>query len=170
MSDPPSPDPSAPLERAAADRLDPRKEIAAYLRRDVTTVQRWEKREGMPVHRHLHDKKGSVYAFGTELDAWTRSRNPLTSEDKDAESVGDPSERSTAVVDEADRTFPPITSDSSRPTSERRRRATVVWSLTAGVLLLALVATWALLDRRDYFWRNPLTDATFQSVDRKSVV
>jgi hypothetical protein len=31
------------------DRLDSRKEIAAYLNRDVTTVQRWEKREGMPV-------------------------------------------------------------------------------------------------------------------------
>jgi DNA-binding transcriptional regulator YiaG len=37
------------------DRLDSWKEIAAYLNRDVTTVQRWEKREGMPVHRHLHD-------------------------------------------------------------------------------------------------------------------
>src|SRR5688572_2714411 len=138
MSDPPSPDPSAPLERAAADRLDSWKEIAAYLRRDVTTVQRWEKREGMPVHRHLHDKKGSVYAFGSELDAWTRSRNPLTSEGKDAEPVGDPSERSTVVVDEAARSVPPITSHTSRSTSERRRRITVVWSLTAGGLLLAL--------------------------------
>ena len=42
----------------AGDRLDSWKEIAAYLHRDVTTVQRWEKREGMPVHRHLHDKAG----------------------------------------------------------------------------------------------------------------
>ena len=55
-------------------RLDSWKEIAAYLKRDVTTVQRWEKREGMPVHRHLHDKAGSVYAFGSELDAWQKSR------------------------------------------------------------------------------------------------
>jgi Tol biopolymer transport system component len=38
-------------------------------------VQRWEKREGMPVHRHVHDKIGSVYAFRTELDAWARGRN-----------------------------------------------------------------------------------------------
>jgi hypothetical protein len=37
------------------DRLDSWKEIAAYLKRDVRTVQRWEKREEMPVHRHLHD-------------------------------------------------------------------------------------------------------------------
>jgi DNA-binding transcriptional regulator YiaG len=30
------------------DRLDSGKEIAAYLKRDVTTVQRWERREEMP--------------------------------------------------------------------------------------------------------------------------
>jgi hypothetical protein len=40
--------------RTPEERLDSWKEIAAYLNRDVTTVQRWEKREGMPVHRHLH--------------------------------------------------------------------------------------------------------------------
>src|SRR5688572_19712571 len=57
-----------------ADRLDSWKEIAGYLRRDVKTVQRWEKREGMPVHRHLHDKLGSVYAFRSELDVWSRDR------------------------------------------------------------------------------------------------
>src|SRR5690242_14749969 len=44
------------------DRLNSWKEIAAHFNRDVTTVQRWEKREGMPVHRHLHDKMGSIYA------------------------------------------------------------------------------------------------------------
>ena len=64
-----------PSERPPEDRLDSWKEIAAYLNRDVTTVQRWEKREGMPVHRHLHDRMGSVYASRAELDAWARSRN-----------------------------------------------------------------------------------------------
>jgi TolB-like protein/Flp pilus assembly protein TadD len=52
------------------DRLDSWKEIAAYLARDVTTVQRWEKKEGLPVHRKIHDKLGSVYASKAELDAW----------------------------------------------------------------------------------------------------
>ena len=47
-----------PSVRPTEDRLDSWKEIAAYLHRDVTTVQRWEKREGMPVHRHLHDTDG----------------------------------------------------------------------------------------------------------------
>jgi len=57
------------------DRLDSWKDIAAYLKRDVSTVQRWEKREGMPVHRHLHGKLGSVYAFPAELDEWWRGRH-----------------------------------------------------------------------------------------------
>ena len=57
-----------------ADRLDSWKDIAAYLKRDVSTVQRWERREGLPVHRHLHDKLGSAYAFRSELDAWSQSR------------------------------------------------------------------------------------------------
>ena len=58
-------------------RLDSWKAIAAHLKRDVTTVQRWERREGMPVHRHLHDKRGSVYALAPELEAWRESRGAL---------------------------------------------------------------------------------------------
>jgi TolB-like protein/Tfp pilus assembly protein PilF len=57
-----------------ADRLDSWKEIASYLRRDVRTVQRWEKKEGLPVHRHLHDKLGSVYAYHNELTEWFTTR------------------------------------------------------------------------------------------------
>ena len=63
-----------PSLRPPEDHLDSWKEIATYLKRDVTTVQRWEKREGMPVHRHQHDRIGSVYAFSSELDAWLQSR------------------------------------------------------------------------------------------------
>ena len=56
------------------DTLESWKEIAAYLKRDVTTVQRWEKREALPVHRHHHDKSGSVFALKPELDRWRRAR------------------------------------------------------------------------------------------------
>lgn len=66
-------DPSA-TKPPADQRLDSWKAIAAYLGRDVTTVQRWERREGLPVHRHVHDKLGSVYAFRAEIDAWLRLR------------------------------------------------------------------------------------------------
>ncbi len=66
-------DPPAP-GAAAADRLDSWKEIAAHLQREVRTVQRWERSEGLPIHRHLHRKLGSVYAYRPELDAWRRGR------------------------------------------------------------------------------------------------
>lgn len=68
--------PEEPREPPAADRLGSWKAIAAYLKRDITTVQRWERREGMPIHRHVHDKRGSVYAFRSELDAWLQDRRP----------------------------------------------------------------------------------------------
>ena len=72
---------TAPSDRPLEDRLDSWKEIAAYLGRDVTTVQRWEKREGMPVYRHQHDRMGSVYASRAELEAWTRSRSLRAAQD-----------------------------------------------------------------------------------------
>src|SRR5947199_10419557 len=78
-----------PPVNPALDRLDSWKEIAAYLKRDVTTVQRWEKREGMLVHRHLHDRMGSVYAFSSELDAWVQSRR-LRLEEEEKELRAEP--------------------------------------------------------------------------------
>ena len=52
------------------------KEIAAYLKRDVSTLKRWEKSEGLPVHRHLHQTRSSVYAYPSELDGWWARRQP----------------------------------------------------------------------------------------------
>lgn len=56
------------------ERLESWKEIAAHLRREVRTVQGWEKSEGLPVHRHQHSRQGTVYAFKSELDAWRQAR------------------------------------------------------------------------------------------------
>jgi TRAP transporter TAXI family solute receptor len=61
-------------EPPGGERLDSWKEIAAYLKRDVATARRWEKRERLPVHRHHHEKLGSVYAYPAELDAWLEGR------------------------------------------------------------------------------------------------
>jgi len=69
----PEPDPN---DKQSEPSLDSWKEIATYVKRDVSTVQRWERREGMPVHRHIHSKRGSVYAYSSELDAWLESRKP----------------------------------------------------------------------------------------------
>jgi Tol biopolymer transport system component len=57
---------------AAEGRLDSWKEIAAYLRKGLRTVQRWEQTEGLPVRRL---GQGSVFAYKTELDAWWRGHS-----------------------------------------------------------------------------------------------
>ena len=61
-------------EKAGQDRLDSWKQIAVYMGRGVTTVQRWEQDEGLPVRRLPHAKKGSVFAFKRDLDAWLTAR------------------------------------------------------------------------------------------------
>ena len=67
--------PEGPTTPLSADgRLDSWKEIAAYLKRDIRTVQRWEKLEGLPVRRHQHQKRGSAFAYRDELDTWWQSR------------------------------------------------------------------------------------------------
>jgi tetratricopeptide (TPR) repeat protein len=65
------------------DRLDGWKDIAAYLGRNERTVRRWEEREGLPVHRHNHDKRSSVYAYRLELEHWLSSRTPEPEERKE---------------------------------------------------------------------------------------
>jgi len=107
--------------RAPSDRLDSWKEIAAYLRRDVTTVQRWEKREGMPVHRHVHDRLGSVYAFRAELDAWARRRTLV-------ENATEGSEGETQAPASGPTPTLPVS----------RRRAFLAVGLLGAVLLVAL--------------------------------
>src|ERR1700730_10061105 len=133
-----------PPERPPEDRLDSWKEIAAYLNRDVTTVQRWEKREGMPVRRHLHDRMGSVYAFRADLDAWVLSRN-LPSAQENGSNAPSPS--------------PPVP------------RSAISTSLTRWMFVLPLAAVAALVigasvwfQRTEYFWRSPIANARFQTV------
>lgn len=78
-------DPEPGQARPASDRLDSWKEIGAYLKRDVTTVRRWEKRERLPVHRHLHDRRESVYAYAHEIDRWWEQRRNHLAEKTTAE-------------------------------------------------------------------------------------
>lgn len=61
---------SIQANREGGDHLDSWKEIAYHLKRAVRTVQRWERHEGLPVHRHPHRRANSVYAYRSELDDW----------------------------------------------------------------------------------------------------
>ena len=59
------------------ERLDSWKEVAQFFRREVRTVQLWEKNEGLPVRRQLHKKLGSVYAYRRELEEWWIARSAI---------------------------------------------------------------------------------------------
>lgn len=130
--------PSYPVELNSdppGDRLDSWKEIATYLRRDVTTVQRWERREGMPVHRHLHDKQGSVYAFRHELDTWVRGR---AGRQAGAEAVREQvPDAPAAESDSAGAAVP-------APPAASRGRRTLVLAAAACVVAIAALAFWQL--------------------------
>ena len=76
---------STQIAAPAGERLDSWKEISAYLKRDPRTLQRWEKKEGLPVHRHVHESQVSVYAFTFELDAWLAGRTVSNGSSSEAE-------------------------------------------------------------------------------------
>ena len=54
---------------------DLRRKSDRLLGRTLTTVQRWEKHEGLPIHRQIHQSRGSVYAYRSEIDAWLARRD-----------------------------------------------------------------------------------------------
>src|SRR5688500_10711888 len=115
------------------ERLESWKEIAAYLGRGVTTVQRWEQQEGLPVHRLPHAKKGSIFAIRSELDEWRRARTQLGPLHHDA------------VVDspEGDRAVP---SEHRRPVRLGRRTGVILVALFA--VAVTGLAMWRVLGRR----------------------
>ena len=133
--------------RAQDDRLDSWKKIASYLKRDVSTVQRWERREAMPVHRHLHDKLGSVFAFRSELDRWWESRRTRLA----AELVAEEGTGAEAAARAAPSQRP--------PTPAARWRVRLAAAAIAALLAIA-AAVW-LAAQSSYFWRNPLANARF---------
>jgi len=130
------------------DRLDSWKKIASYLKREVSTVQRWERREGMPVHRHVHDKLGSVFAYRSELDVWWESRRVrLESQVAGGPAPGEPSA--------------PLAGGAPRmPLRWLKSRTMGWWAAAAIVLLFGALAVWLVAERLDA-WRNPLAEARF---------
>jgi hypothetical protein len=102
----------------------------------------------MPVHRHLHDSMGSVYASRVELDAWMRSRKPRTGQEEAEQENGNNSLPST----------PPM----QPPQSATSARWKFVLPLVAAAALGVGVSLW--LQGTEHFWQNPIADARFQTV------
>jgi Tol biopolymer transport system component len=97
----------------------------------------------MPVHRHVHDKLGSVYAFRSDLDAWMRGRVGQQSSE-----VGN--------LDSAPASASPPGEPVSLPPGRRR-----VWLLGGGAAVLVLgLILWAFLSG-DRASENPLAEARF---------
>lgn len=83
-------------------------------------MQRWERQEALPVHRHLHASQGSVYAYVPELDAWWSGRKARLDEDR-----------------------------SPSPTPPPHLRRVIVISWAAGMLLVMALLLLALGNRRE---------------------
>ncbi len=138
---------TSPSANELEDRLDSWKQIAAHFNRDVTTVQRWEKREAMPVHRHLHDSIGSVYASRTELNAWARGRK--------LRSV--PEDRHAAISRGLSAALP-----QPRVSGFLVRRKFTLLLLTVIAILALAAVLW--IQKKEYFWRNTLVDSRLETI------
>ena len=110
----------------------------------------------MPVHRHLHDRMGSVYAFRSELDAWARTPHPGRRSRRPASVAAGP-----APVD-------------GPPVSPLRTRRVALWASLAVVLLAPLVV-WTLRMRGGTAERlfaqarfQPLTD--FEGIEQAAAL
>jgi tetratricopeptide (TPR) repeat protein len=153
------------------------KEIAAYLGRDVRTVQRWERTQGLPVHRHRHSRLSTAYALKSELDAWWHNR-PLTEPDEPDR----PDVESTVAPDAS--TLP--LGDTSTVRIARTGRPFWTVAVLMGVALLAVVAwggwraevrrpipfasgDWALITALENNTGNSVYDGTVEHVLRQEL-
>ena len=121
-------------------KLDSWGEIASYLGREVRTVQRWEQTEDLPVHRHEHKKKSTVYAFSGELDAWIKQRQPKDDPEADAAFVPEPDvdappEKENGDAKLSNRTPLPPTPSPAHPVPSKGKRVAI-----AAVVMMVFVA------------------------------
>src|SRR6266705_6486684 len=97
-------------------KLDSWGEIASYLGREVRTVQRWEDTEALPVHRHEHKKKSTVYAYTGELDSWIKNRQPK--DDPDADDAFARAQELTGTDSPIDVVEPPVAPPAPDPATD----------------------------------------------------
>src|SRR5215469_5850076 len=121
------------------------KEIATHLGREVRTVQRWEKSEGLPVHRHEHQKRSTVYAYAGEIDEWFKKRQPADDPEADAAFEPEPDIAEPSLGsdnDKANSATPPTsaadpTASQNREPHPNLKRKRLTMALAVAALLLA---------------------------------
>ena len=140
---------SALANERGSGRLETWGEIAAYLGREIRTVQRWEKTMGLPVRRLVGGpEKSRVFAFKHELDVWWREHEAVSNTPDSSEEAVD---SGPSII-----TPPPSpTETKSSPIPDRRasRRRRAQWAtLAVGVaVILVLIPRIA-----DQLWRPKL--------------
>lgn len=136
MPDANAPSPTGLAPPVSTDnRLDSWKEIAAYLKRDIRTVQRWEKLEGLPVRRHQHQKRGSAFAYRDELDAWWLNRG----HEVDAAPAPDDTWHASSVDAVASEAEPPSQTVPA-PVVRRRVLKAIPWVVACTALAIAALS------------------------------
>jgi TolB-like protein/Flp pilus assembly protein TadD len=155
--------PSPGSEARASERLDSWKEIAVHLRRDIRTVQRWEKSEAMPVHRHQHDKLGSVFAFKSELDEWQRGRSPAAGNGDGVPPAGE--SEAVSADDPAQATERPAPPPIAPPLEHDWRW----WMLRLAAMLVGAALIYGIVNRGQALFRRTVGSATITVLPFKNL-
>ncbi len=147
-------------ESSRASRLETWGEIAAYLGREIRTVQRWEKSMGLPVRRlgTGPDKQSRVFAFRHEIDAWWKEHETL--------GKGPEAEDSATAVEVA--SSPSLEDESAHPATSTRRfpRKSLNWLALIAALILLIIVVPKLVEN---FWPSRIVLAVepFQNLGNK---
>jgi Tol biopolymer transport system component len=113
----------------------------------------------MPVHRHLHDKLGSVCAFRSELDGWWGSRSArLTREDERAAAATAAIDPDTGAAADSD-----VSTMAAKTSLSLRQRPFLWLAVALGALSVSSTGLW-FLERGDYFRRSSLANAQFRTL------
>jgi TolB-like protein/Flp pilus assembly protein TadD len=135
-------------------KLDSWGEIASYLGREVRTVQRWETTEGLPVHRHEHKKKSTVYAYAGELDAWIKNRQPK--DDPEADDAFARAQELSGTDSPIDVVESPIEPPASAPAPDSLKTPAVGKRVVAAIFTLGILSA---LSLGVYRWLGPAETA-----------
>jgi len=132
-------------------KLDSWGEIASYLGREVRTVQRWETTEGLPVHRHEHKKKSTVYAYAGELDAWIKNRQPK--DDPEADDAFARAQELSGADSAIDVVESPVEPPAPAPTTDSVKTPAVGKRVVAAIFTLGILSA---LSLGVYRWLRPV--------------